>query len=173
TAGPLPVMEAGSAQPGPGQAAPAGKFVLILDPGAHVFTVSRRGFADVVLNRTFRPGSQGDLDLKLDLLPATLKASSAQRGALVRVDEHDVGPVPVSVLRPPGKYTVEVAKDGFVPYRTKVTVKPGDEVVIPAQLSEDKPSILTRWWFWGGVAVLVGAGVAITYAATRPDPQPP
>ena len=40
-----------------------------------------------------------------------------------------------------------------------------------AALDLEKPSVLSRWWFWTGAVVVVGGGVAVTYFATRSTPQ--
>ena len=52
------VMVAGTRPPAPGSRAPGKSFQVILDPGAHVLTLTRKGFADVVINRSFAPGSR-------------------------------------------------------------------------------------------------------------------
>lgn len=168
-----PLLAAGVLPPGPGTTPPAATFDLVLDPGAHVFTLARKGFTDAVVNRTFAPGATTTLDLKLDLLPATLKITSTVQGAIVTVDDADVGPAPVDVLRPAGSHRVTVKKPGFLAYQTTLTVNPGEEASLRAKLLEDKPSVLERWWFWTGAAAIVAGGVVITYAATRPAPQPP
>ena len=170
---PRPLTAAGVLPPGPGVPPPAAAFDLVLDPGVHVITLSRKGFTDAVVNRTFAPGSTSNLDLKLDLLPATLKITSTQSGALVHVGDSDVGPAPVDVLRPAGAYHVEVKKEGFLPYGTQVTVQPGEEVKLNANLAVDKPSVAKRWWFWTSIAAVIGTGVVVTYELTKPKPQPP
>jgi hypothetical protein len=170
--GPNPTLAAGVLPPGPGAPPPAATFDVILDPGVHVITLSRKGFTDAVVNRTFSPGSTSTLELKLDLLPATLKVTSSLPGALVRVDDADVGPTPTDVLRPAGSYRVIVQKKGFLPYTTQLTVKPGEEVKLRATLLEDKPSIVKQWWFWTGIGVVVAGGAVLTYALTRPTPPP-
>lgn len=166
-------LAAGVSPPGPGQPTPARSFELVLDPGVHVFTLSRKGFADVVLNRTFGPGSATELELKLDELPARMKVTSSEAGAIVRVADTDVGPTPVEVLRPPGSYRVVVAKDGFIPYETEVRVKAGEAIELDAPMAIDEPSVLERWWFWAGAATVIAGGVVLTYALTRPEPEPP
>lgn len=171
--GEKPVVAAGVLDPGPGVPPPAGRFTLILDPGVHIFTLSRKGFTDAVVNKTFAPGSSSTLDLKLDLLPATLKVTATEPGALVRIAGIDVGPAPVDVLRPAGAYHVDVKHEGFVPYATQVTVQPGEQIKLNATLAVEKPSLLTRWWFWTGAVVVIGGGAAATYFATRSTPQPP
>jgi hypothetical protein len=168
-----PLLAAGVLPPGPGTPPPAKTFDLVLDPGAHVITLARKGFTDAVANRTFAPGSVSTLDLKLDLLPATLKITSTQVGALVHVGDSDVGPAPVDVLRPAGAYHVTVKKDGFLPYATQVTVQPGEEVNLRASLLVDKPSVVKKWWFWATIAGGIGTVGVVTYVATRPKPQPP
>lgn len=168
-----PSLIAGTRPPGPGTPPPAPTFELTLDPGAHVLTLARKGYTDAVVNRTFAPGSRSSLSLSLDRLPATLRITASERGALVRVDEVDVGPAPVDVLRPAGSYRVAVGKPGFVAYQAQVAVKPGEEVKLSARLVPEKTSIAEKWWFWTGVAAAVAGGVAITFAATRPEPEPP
>lgn len=171
--GARPELAAGMLPPGPGRAAPAGSFDLVLDPGAHVFTVSRKGFQDVVVNESFAPASTHAVDLHLDRLSATLRVTASPEGSLVRVDERDVGPVPVDVRRPAGSYKVVVEHEGFVPYTTHVDVQAGEETAIRAALVAEKPSILKKWWFWTAAGVVVAGGVTVTYFATRPKPSPP
>ena len=77
------------------------------------------------------------------------------------------------MLRPPGSYRVVVAKEGFLPYEAQVQVKAGEEVALDAAMVVDEPSILGRWWFWAGAAAIVAGGVIVTYAVTRPEPEPP
>ena len=167
------VFAAGVLPPGKASAAPSSRFDLLLDPGAHVIVLSRPGFSDAVVNRTFSPGTTVDLDLKLDRLPATLKINSSRASALVRIDGKDVGPVPAEVLRSPGTYKVNVSKRGFDDYDSTVSVKAGEELKLNAPLAEHKASVFTRWWFWTAAGAVITGGVLVTYFATRPDAVPP
>jgi len=169
----VPRVAAGVAPPGPGVAAPGPAFEVVLDPGAHVITLTRRGFADAVVNKSIGPGTSTVLQLKLDQLPATMKVTSSEDGAIVKVNESDVGPTPVEVLRPPGSYRIVVGKEGFIPYEAEVTVKAGEEVKLDAAMVIDEPSIVEEWWFWTGAAAVIAGGVVLTYALTRPEPEPP
>jgi hypothetical protein len=54
----LPLLVAGVREPGNGEPPPVGTFRVLVDPGAHVFTVARPGFAAAVVNRTLPPGAQ-------------------------------------------------------------------------------------------------------------------
>ncbi len=172
-AGGVPRVAAGVAAPGLGAPLPGPAFEAVLDPGAHVITLSRRGFADAVVSKALGPGTSTSLVLKLDELPATMKVTSSEAGAIVRVNERDVGPTPVEVLRPPGSYRVIVDKEGFIPYEAEVTIKAGEEVKLDAAMVVDEPSVLEEWWFWTGAAAVVAGGVVLTYALTRPDPIVP
>ena len=164
---------AGLEQPGPGQRVGAAGFELELNPGAHVITLSRKGYADAVINRSFAPGARAELTLELERLPATLHVSSNVSGALVMVDTRDVGPVPVSVLRPGGNYRVLVSKDGYEPYEAQVMVQAGEQTSLRAQLYAEKTPLTKRWWFWTAAAGVLVGGALATYALTRPDPEPP
>jgi hypothetical protein len=169
----VPTYAAEIDPPGPGQPPAARAFLLLVSPGAHVFTLSRKGFADAVVKRDFPPGASVALDLKLDLLPATLDVSSNILGAIVSVDDKDFGPAPVSVLRPAGSYHVVVQKDGFQSYETRVRVEPGEESALAAVLSPEHIPITKKWWFWTSAAGVIAGGVVATYLLTRPGPATP
>src|SRR5438874_2107550 len=77
--------------PGKGAPPPAATFYLELDPGLHVFTLTRRGFGDAVVRQHFAPGSRTELRLEVERLPATLHVQASEPGAVVSVDEVDVG----------------------------------------------------------------------------------
>ncbi len=168
----VPVLVSGLRAPGPGEAPPAATFKVVLDPGTHVLTLSRKGFADAIVNKTFGPGSVTTLTLSLDKLPATFHVGCDQPGAIVSVNGLDVGMAPVDVSRPAGKYRVIVKKPGHVTYEAEVNAQAGESVDLKATLPEEKRSLTSQWWFWTGSAVLL-SGVAIsTYFLTRKDPDP-
>lgn len=163
---------AGLSSPGLGAKVPGKRFRVVVDPGNHVFTVSRKGYEDAVVRRTFRTGEKVALPLKLDRLPATLQVSSSVRDAIVTIDGKDFGPAPISLLRPAGSYRVSVRRDGFEPYQAKMDVQPGEQANLRATLVREKDSLTSHWWFWAGAAAVVVGGALATYALTRPDPEP-
>ena len=178
---PLAKMQSGSTsvyvggikEPGRGTVLGPSKFRVELNPGAHVITLSRKGYTDAVVNRTFAPGSTAKLDLVLDRLPAKLDISSNIPGAIVTVNGHDFGPVPVDLKRPAGTYKVVVKKDGYEPYEAKITVQAGEQSNLRGRLVPEKVPITKRWWFWTAAGVVLAGGALTTYALTRPSPQPP
>jgi len=172
TAQPDGTFVAGVAPPGPGTA-PKGKVLTVLvNPGAHVFALSKPGFADAVVSRTFAPAESASLALELDRVPATLDVSANVVGAIVTVDGKDLGPAPVAVLRPAGSYKVTVAKEGFDPFETRVDVRAGERRALSAVLTEEQRPITRQWWFWTGAAAVVAAGVLTTFLVTQPESEP-
>ena len=154
-----PTLVAGTLPPGAGTPPPVASFTLVLDPGAHVVTLSRKGFADAIVNRTFLPGSTTDLKLELDRLPATMHITSNQPGAVVTVNGSDVGVAPVDVSRPAGSYRLVVKKDHFVTYESQVQVQAGEEANLEAKLFAESTSLTQRWWFWTAAGVVAEGAV--------------
>jgi hypothetical protein len=171
--GAKPLLLAGTMPPGKGTKPPSSTFEVVLDPGARVFTLSRPGYADAVVNRTFAPGEHAKLDLVLEKLPATLSIGANQDDAVVAVDGLDVGAAPVSVQRREGSHRIVVRKEGFVPYETSVSLAAGESVNINATLPEDTPGIHERWWFWSAIGVTLTAVAVTTYFLAQPEPERP
>jgi PEGA domain len=168
----VPLFIANTREPGAGEKVVAEQFDVLLDPGAHVLTLTRHGFAPALLNKTFSPGAREDLRLELDRLPAHLDVRSNEEGAIVYLDGRDVGTAPVQLSRPAGHYHVLVEKDGFVSYEAQVDVGPGEQSNLRATLIEESVPILERWWFWTSAAAVVATSAVVTWAATRPEPEP-
>lgn len=167
-----PTFVAGVLAPGPGAPLGVSRFRVDVNPGAHVFTVSRRGYQDVVVNRSLPPGAKTSLDLELDKLPASIHVTSTLKDGIVRVNGVDVGNPPVDVSRAAGRYTVTVTRRGFVTYEADVSVRPGERVELAATMREEKRALTQQWWFWTAAGVLVVGAAAGTYALTRKDPEP-
>lgn len=165
-------LVAGLRAPGPGETPPTAAFKLIMDPGVHVITLSRKGYADALVNKTVAPGSSSMLVIALDKLPATFHIEADQPSAIVKFAGADVGAVPIDVSRPGGTYHVEVKRDGFVTYEATVVGQPGEAVNLRARMPPEKPSIVTRWWFWTVAAVVVGGAATATYFLVHTDPAP-
>jgi hypothetical protein len=162
---------AGVREAGRGEPPPAQEFDLLLDPGTHVLTLSRTGYSDILLNRTFGPGARTPLVLELERLPATLHVAANVDATVVTVNGSDVGSAPVDVSRPAGSYRVVVKKEGFVTYEAQVAVRAGEEMNLRATMAEDR-ALTKKWWFWTGIAAVVVGGAVATYAFTRPAPPP-
>lgn len=171
--GPEPILALGSSPRDRGRPPPAPKFRVLLDPGAHIFLISRAGFADAMTRVSLGPGEKQHLDLVADRLPATLSVSANKSDAVVTVNAIDVGVAPVRLTRPPGRYHVLVRRPGFVPYESDAVLAPGQSTDLRATLKAEEPGLLSRWWFWTAAGVVVAGAAITTYALTRPEPERP
>jgi hypothetical protein len=65
-----------------------------------------------------------------------------------------------TILAAPGRYRLEVQRDGFVAAERAIELRAGATTGVAVAL-EERPSILTSWWLWLGVgAAAAGAAVA-------------
>ena len=169
-AGARPALVAGILPPGKGGPPPGNDFDLYLDPGTHVISVERAGYTTALVSRTFSPGSRTQLPLVLDKLPATIHIAANQPGAVIDVDDIDVGVAPVEVQRPAGSYRVTAKKKGFSTYQTRVNLQAGERVDLSAPLAIEKRPIHKQWWFWTTLVLGVGTVVGIAVGASQPPP---
>jgi hypothetical protein len=102
-----------------------------------------------------------------------LVVRSQVHAARVFVDDKAVGLVPAEAALSPGAHPVRVTAEGFDDAETQVVLAAGER----KELSLDPqrtPSILSRWWFWTGVGVLVaGAAVTVGVVAATTERAPP
>lgn len=168
-----PTLVAGVSAAGRGEPLPTSHVTMVLDPGTHLLALSRKGFGDIVVNKTFRPGEHATLTLSADALPATLHVTSNLAVAAVSLNGVDVGATPVDVVRPGGVYSLLVRKEGYAPYNTDFRAEPGADLKLNAILDPEKTPITKKWWFWTGVTTIVAGAVVTTYLVTRPAPERP
>ncbi|HHH27411.1 MAG TPA: PEGA domain-containing protein [Polyangiaceae bacterium] len=168
-----PTLVAGTEPPGAGRKAPSGRFRLVLDPGTHIFVLNAKGHGNVVLRQSVAAGASRHLELKLERLPAELAVRSSEALSAVSLDGIDVGAAPVTLLRPPGRYHVEVRKAGFEPYETDVMLRSAQEVDLLATLNPEEPGIHERWWFWTSIGAAVATAAVVTYFVVKPEPERP
>jgi len=152
-------------------ALPGGRGLVELDPGRHIVQLAAPGFTRVVTTIDLRTGGTTEAPLVLARLPAQIAFVSTPLAAAVRVEGVDVGATPLRIERPPGTYEVRLARAGYVAYAAKIKVAPGEQATVTADLAADRPSIVTRWWFWTGIGVVVTGAAVTTYALTR-EPAP-
>ncbi len=158
---------------GAGEPKPIGgdMFEVIVDPRPTVLTFSLEGHDTIEIKREPKPGSSEEITVSMTQQPAQIRVASNVDGSIVRVDGVDVGIAPVIVSRPPGLRVVSITADGYVPFESKLTLKPGQSLPVDGQLLPEKQSITKKWWFWvGSAALLTGVGVA-TYFIVRPAPE--
>lgn len=151
----------------------AATFRVMLDPGSHVFLISREGFTNAVHAELVRPGERRVVTLAVERMPATLAITSNEPSAVVSVDRLDVGIAPVLLSRPAGTHHILVRKPGFDPYEIDANVAAGQRAELSATLKQRRPSVFTQWWFWTAAATVIGGAAVTTYVLARPAPQRP
>lgn len=166
-------MVAGIDAPGPGKVLPKTRFTVLLDPGGHVFTLTRQGFSTINVTKSWPASTKDKLELSAVKLPARIRVRADRDGAVVRVGDVDVGVAPVEVDRPAGAYDVVVTKPGFVTYKSSVDVRPGEQLDLSAQLPQETIPLTKKWWFWTAASVAVAGAATATYFLTRPEPTRP
>lgn len=171
--GGMPILIAGTLPSGRGSAPPAATCEVLVNPGTHVIILSRKGHKDIARTERFNTGARMNLRLDLERLPAVLHITANVDSPIVTVNGVDVGQAPIDISRVPGRYRVVVSKEGYVAHEAVFSVEAGEVPKLDAALVPETVPITKRWWFWAGALAIVAGGVAITYAATRPEPQPP
>ena len=99
-----------------------------------------------------------------------------QADASVRIGDRSVGTTPLAnALRVnTGPGSIEIKKQGFVPYRADIANDAKMQAELDVKLLPVTPepqkerSILGTWWFWTGAGVLVAGGVVGAILLTRP-----
>lgn len=110
-----------------------------------------------------------DINLTSREQNALLVVKSAVPGAMVSVDGETVGAAPAEAGVAPGPHRVDVDKDGFESVSTQVVLQRGERKEVSLDPRE-KPSILTRWWFWTGAAVVVAGAVTMVVVLSTERP---
>lgn len=83
--------------------------------------------------------------------------------ANIRVDGKGIGRSPLEMHLAPGEHELVAEAKGLETERVPMTLARGDRREVDLELHEP-PGILTRWWFWAGVGVVVAGGAVATYA---------
>jgi hypothetical protein len=99
-----------------------------------------------------------------------LAVRASADGSTVFVDEQRVGFAPAEINLAAGTHRVRVKNPDFRDYETTTVLPAGTRKDVDVKLLP--PSILSRWWFWGSIA-LAGAtvGVAVYAATTERSPS--
>jgi hypothetical protein len=94
-----------------------------------------------------------------------------EENATVHLDDRDPALSQISPVGelPIGKHSLQITKDGYLPYATDFVVNQNETTLLTVQLI-DEDSIkpwYAKWWFWTGTAAVVGS--AITAAVLLRD----
>ena len=84
-------------------------------------------------------------------------------GAKVRLDGTPIGDSASGIVVATGRHTLVAEAEGYEPTVTSVDIARGTRREVDLEL-KSKPGILTKWWFWTGIGVVVAAGVGAIIA---------
>jgi len=127
-----------------------------LDPGRHVVEARREGHRPVVQAITLAPGASETVQLNAAEapLPANLQIVVNLDTATIELDGRVRGRGRFEGEVAPGLHPLVVSASGHTTDRRELDVAPGANERVMVTLAP-RSSVLTRWWFWTGAAVLV------------------
>jgi hypothetical protein len=127
--------------------------------------IEAEGYLDDVRAVTIMGAAELALDCRL--LPrstsGTLVANATPTGARLSVDGKFLGNNHVEITLPAGPHTILAEQAGYERASSSVVIAAGGTKTLDVQLRPTVP-ITARWWFWGGLAVVVAGGTALTVA---------
>ena len=104
--------------------------------------------------------------------PGSLTVTSSQQAAtlLLNGDEKGLLPLPPINDLTPGRHSIRIQKDGFIPWSGDIYINPFETTSHWVELEEAPQRWYQKWWVWtiAGTAV---AGVATTMAIVLQEPS--
>ena len=150
---------------------------LTVKPGeTYSIRVQKRGYAPFV--DTVIAGAGQDSHVEADLIPTmgVLKIDCNVLRAQVSLSGKPMGRTPFDGDVPPGNHELRVVAPGYLQEVRMVQMEAGQPqalditlaaVPAPAVIVDEDTSVLSRWWFWTAVGVLVVGGVTAGVVATQ------
>jgi len=137
-----------------------------VDAGPATIEVDADGY-EPMRKQVELPGG-GTVEVAFDLVKATptgiLAIRSTPPATSVLVDGRGLGGTPLETSLLPGSHALLLSRDGYRDLATHAVVERGVRRELDFHL-EKTPSVLTRWWFWTIVGVVVAGAVAGTVTA--------
>lgn len=83
--------------------------------------------------------------------------------AMVSIDGAAAGATPYEAPVVAGSHTVTLSAKGYVTRTTTVVVAEGEKKKLDLGLDKESGGVLSKWWFWTSVGVVVVGAAALTY----------
>lgn len=146
-------------------------FTERVEEGRHNLEIAREGYVTLKQVVTVTRRQETLLkDLKLEIIPSTLKITSTPEGARVFVNDKQYSDTPMELKQLlPGVYRIRLEKEGFDPATREVTVTAGNELEVALNLDSNT----------GGVDLITVPAHITVYldgkmvGTTEPDPANP
>jgi hypothetical protein len=151
-----------------------------VSPGMHTIKVTKPGHSDYLDTFQVKRGEEHVLEIDLLALAGVLIVDSTAPGAIVAVDQRQIGEVPFEGEISPGTRSLEVRAPGYSTFRQSLEVVAGETYTFDAHLIALAPGSefgeaatpwYGHWWLWAGAAVLVAGGVTAGILLTREEAQ--
>ncbi len=151
-----------------------------VSPGTHTIKVTKPGHSDYLDTFQVKRGEEHVLEIDLLALAGVLIVDSTAPGAIVAVDQRQIGEVPFEGEISPGTRSLEVRAPGYSTFRQSLEVVAGETYTFDAHLIALAPGSefgeaatpwYGHWWLWAGAAVLVAGGVTAGILLTREEAQ--
>lgn len=142
---------------------------IAVNAGTYDLEVRAEGRVPYKVSVEIAPRAQKTLTVKLTPIKkvGVLVIRSTIEGTRVTIDGVAAGKTPVERAVSPGNHTVVVEAEGYDPVKTSVVVETGARKETTLDPEVHHPGLLTRWWFWTGVGVVVVGGVTTYVVLTR------
>ncbi len=88
----------------------------------------------------------------------------------VLFDGRALGRAPLQVRATPGEHELVARGDGYYEQRVPMTLALGDRRDVELEM-KSTPGILSKWWFWTGIGVVIAGGVATAIVLTHERPH--
>ncbi len=138
---------------------------------SHRVSESFRGSADELI-RAVRFAARRLLSVSSDA-EGSLQVGSPVTEAKVFVDGVEAGVTPMPPLRGygGGRYSVRLARDGYLDWQSDVYVDPGRTTAIWAEPEQVPQSWYEKWWVWAIVGAAAAGGATAAVVATQRTPE--
>jgi hypothetical protein len=132
------------------------------------------------VSETWRGESIGLLDLIVPMidkllsdnpskLVGSVEISGAESGSQILIDDQIRGTAPAGQMGNVliGARRVRVVSNDYEPFERWVVVKANELITVPVHQKAVPSSLVEKWWFWTGIAVLAGGAATAVFFATR------
>lgn len=141
--------------------------------GAATIEVAAEGYLPFKKDVDLAAGNTLKVDAQLVLkkVDALLMVRS-RPAADISVDGKPIGRAPIELHLPAGRHELLATARGHQSETVPMTLSLGDRRELDLELRQS-PSIVTRWWFWTGIAVIAAAAATTVIAFNiERDPTP-
>ncbi len=144
---------------------------LRLPAGTTIVEVSAEGYVYAKKEVTLAGGETVRMSVHLEKVSTTTTVLSvvSEPPAAITIDGQSFGTTPIEATVTAGTHTLALTKSGYATRTSTVVVAAGEHKSVRLSL-EAEAGLLSKWWFWTSVGIVVaGAATVTTLAFTTRD----